>query len=106
MRWTRAGYVDLWADLESNAVVSKRFGLQQGEKLRPIDDYSVSSVNATVTAKDQATADNVDVICAMLLQLMAGLRERGKSTVLRARSFDLAAAYRQLCVAPTSKPFS
>ena len=95
-----------WADLESNAVVSKRFGLQQGEKLRPIDDYSMSSVNATVTAKDQATADNVDVICAMLLQLMAGLRERGKSTVLRARSFDLAAAYRQLCVAPTSKPFS
>ena len=61
-----------WSDLESNAVVSKRFGLQQGEKLRPIDDYSMSSVNATVTAKDQATADNVDVICAMLLQLMAG----------------------------------
>ena len=95
-----------WDSLEDNAVVSKRFGLQQGEKLRPIDDYSMSSVNATVTAKDQATADNVDVICAMLLQLMAGLRAQGKRTDLRARSFDLAAAYRQLCVAPTSKPFS
>ena len=95
-----------WDSLEDNAVVSKRFGLQQGEKLRPIDDYSMSSVNATVTAKDQATADNVDVICAMLLQLMVGLRGHGKCTDLRARSFDLASAYRQLCVAPTSKPFS
>ena len=95
-----------WDSLEANAVVSKRFGLQQGEKLRPIDDYSMSSVNATVTVKDQATADNVDVICAMLLQLMTGLRAHGRSTLLRARSFDLAAAYRQLCIASTSKPFS
>ena len=71
-----------WDSLEETAVVSKRFGLQQGEKLRPIDDYSMSSVNATVTAKDQATADNVDVICAMLLQLMAGLRGQGKCSVL------------------------
>ena len=38
-----------WDSLEENAVVSKRFGLQQGDKLRPIDDYSMSSVNATVT---------------------------------------------------------
>ena len=53
----------------------------------------MSSVNATVTAKDQASADNADVICAMLLQLMAGLRAQGKRTDLRARCFDLAAAY-------------
>ena len=95
-----------WDSLEPNAVVSKRFALQQGEKLRPIDDYSMSSVNATVTVKDQATADNVDVICAMMLQLMTGLRSVGRSTELKARSFDLAAAYRQLCVSPTSRAFS
>ena len=95
-----------WDTLEPHAVVSRRFALQQGEKLRPIDDYSMSSVNATVTSKDQATADNVDVICAMMLQLMTGPHSHGRSTELRARSFDLAAAYRQLCVAPTSKAFS
>ena len=95
-----------WDSLEPNAVVSRRFALQQGEKLRPIDDYSMSSVNATVTVKDQATADNVDVICAMMLQLMTGLSSVGRSTELKARSFDLAAAYRQLCVAPTSRAFS
>jgi len=49
------------------AVVSRRFPLQQGQKLRPIDDYSMSQVNADLSTKDQATADNVDVVCAMLL---------------------------------------
>ena len=95
-----------WDELEDCAVVSRRFGLMQGAKLRPIDDYSMSSINATVTSKDQATADNVDTICAMFLNFIEGLNDRGRSSDLLSRSFDLSAAYRQLCVSAESRPFS
>ena len=94
-----------WEELEPYATVSKRFGIQQGAKLRPIDDFSMSSVNATVSSKDQATADNVDTICATMLHLMSALRANGRSSGIEARSFDLAAAYRQLCIADESRPF-
>lgn len=95
-----------WPSLEEGAVISKRFPLQQGEKLRPIDDYSMSLVNATVTTRDQATTDNIDVICAMLTSLIHGLHREGRSSEILARSFDLSAAYRQLCVSAASRPFS
>ena len=95
-----------WEDLEPYATVSKRFGIQQGSKLRPIDDFSMSSVNATVSSKDQATADNVDTICATMLHFMSTLQANGRSSSIEARSFDLAAAYRQLCIADQSRPFS
>ena len=127
-----------WEDLGSYAAVSKRFGIQQGSKLRPIDDFSMSSVffllerhlaqvawslsvlnlicipqstyaldqggveprqavsprpggqgryrfatasvdfsmssvNATVSSRDQATADNVDTICATMLHFISAL---------------------------------
>lgn len=99
------GLVD-WNDLELDAVVSKRFGLKQGPKLRPIDDYCMSSVNATVTSRDQATADNVDTICAMLRKFVDELDKRSRACGLEARSFDLSAANRQLCVSASSRRFS
>ena len=96
----------LWDELEDSAVVSRRFGLWQGAKLRPIDDYSMSSINATVTSKDQATADNVDTICAMFLSFIEELSNKGRTASLLSRSFDLSAANRQLCVSADSRPFS
>ena len=95
-----------WDELEENAVVSKRFPLQQGAKLRPIDDFSMSLVNATVSMRDQATTDGVDVIAATMCVFMKTLVSQGKCAQLLARSFDLSAAYRQLCVAPSSYSFA
>ena len=88
-----------WAELEEYAVVSKRFPIQQGAKLRPIDDFSMSTVNTTVSMRDQAT-DGVDIIAATMCVFMRALTKQGRSTQLLARSFDLSAAYRQLCVWP------
>ncbi len=82
-----------WDELEENAVVSKRFPLQQGAKLRPIDDFSMSMVNATVSMRDQATTDGVDVIAATMCFFMRALVNQGRSAQLLARSFDLSAAY-------------
>ena len=42
----------------------------------------------------------------MLAELMKQLTRCGKDTQVLARSFDLSAAYRQLCVAPSSYKFS
>ena len=95
-----------WNDLDADVVVSRRFPLRQGPKIRPIDDYSMSSVNATVGMSEQATTDSVDAISAMLAELMKQLSRAGKSTQVQARSFDLSAAYRQLCVAPSSYRFA
>ena len=71
-----------WNDLEEDAVVSKRFPLQQGAKLRPIDDFSMSLVNATVSMRDQATTDGVDVIAATMCVFMRSLVSRGKCAEL------------------------
>ena len=95
-----------WSDLEPHSVVSKRFPLQQGSKLRPIDDFSMSMVNATVSMRDQATTDGVDVIAAMMCVFMRSLAQQRKGSQIVARSFDLSAAYRQLCVAPSSYQFA
>ena len=36
-----------WSELGPTAVVSRRFPVQQGSKIRPIDDYSQSQINST-----------------------------------------------------------
>ena len=95
-----------WELLEEHAVVSKRFPIQQGAKLRPIDDFSMSMVNATVGMRDQATTDGVDTIAPTMCVFIRSLSKCGKSSRLLARSCDLSAAYRQLCVAPSSYPFA
>ena len=66
----------------------------------------MSSVNATVGTMEQATTDNIDVISSMLAEFMKQLSLGGKCRKLLARSFDLSAAYRQLCLAPSSYTFS
>ena len=40
-------------ELEKDAVVSRRFLLQQGSKARVIDDYSVSGINDTCAAHNK-----------------------------------------------------
>ena len=94
------------SSLDRDVVVSRRFPLQQGAKVRPIDDYSTSSINATVGTTEQATTDNIDVISAMLAEMMKQLTRASRRTEVVARSFDLSAAYRQLCVAPSSSKFA
>lgn len=46
-----------WDKLPENSVVSTRFPLIHGEKLRPIDDYSCSQVNSAISIYEQITTD-------------------------------------------------
>ena len=92
-----------WDTLSSGDTVSRRFPLEQGGKVRPIDDMSQSQINSTVTCYKQATVDGPDVICAFATFLMRCLAEQGKPTALSGRSLDLASAYRQLAIADSSR---
>ena len=95
-----------WESLVNDEVVSKRFPIQQGQKVRPIDDYTMSSINATVTQWEQPTVDTVDTICATALSCMRAFRAMGVSSDLQCRSLDLSSAYRQLCISDQSAPFA
>ena len=88
-----------WDQLPDSAVVSRRFPINQSEKVRP---FSQSQINSTVTTYEKATVDGPDVICAMAVKLMKGLRDNGRSSQLLGRALDLASAYRQLAVAEDS----
>ena len=45
-------------------VVSRRFGVVQGGKLRAVDDYSVSRINGTLSATECIDPSDVDQITA------------------------------------------
>ncbi len=49
--------------LPKTSVVSKRFPLMQGEKLRPIDDYCRSQVNFAISIYEQVTRDENRCCC-------------------------------------------
>lgn len=91
-----------WQSLDADAAVSRRFPLVQSSKLRPIDDYSQSQVNSTVTLHEKPTVDNADVVAAIFIYFMQALFSNGRCTRLVSRSLDLASAYRQLAIEPAS----
>lgn len=74
----------------------KRFGLRQKHKIPLIDDFSESSVNATVSVFESPVLHTVDVACAAILHWFACARTAGLDAKLLARTFDLASAYRQV----------
>ncbi len=52
--------------LDPEAVISRRFGIWQGDKCRPIDDFRASGVNATTSAEDSVTVHSADTIAASI----------------------------------------
>ena len=86
--------------------VTRRFGIKQGEKVRPIDNYSESQVNDAATITNKCSVDGTDTICAMIVSCMNDLKAVGKDTGLVGRSFDLKAAYRQLAISDKSLKFA
>ena len=113
---------DLDVTLGPRWVGCKRFGLRQGEKIRPIDDYSDSCVNSCVTVRDKIPLSDVDWVCsvARCWALVLGTdaqttvqdTEGGSVTIkphaewqscgveLHGGCFDLDAAYKQFPIHP------
>ena len=88
-------------ELPEGAILSRRFGLKQPNKVRLIDDLSASSINKTVQCSETPRPHTTDVIASVAL----GLLERCHGEVL-GKTFDLKAAYRQLGIHKDSLSFS
>ena len=82
-------------DLPKGCVVSPRFGLQQKNKLRPIDNFSASQVNAATGLQDKFVVDAVDEICAMI---KAWIQRAGRGLKLVGKTYDMRKAYRQIAI--------
>ena len=80
-----------FSSLPENAIINRRFGLKQRNKVRLIDDFSGSQVNSTVQSFESPKPHNTDVIASVVLSLL-----RCNSKQFLGRAYDLKSAYRQL----------
>ena len=81
--------------LPAGALVSPRFGLKQKNKLRPIDDLSISGVNMSTSLPERLKVDAVDECAAMVKEM---LKRAGGKQALVGKTYDLRKAYRQLAI--------
>ena len=89
----------------ADCLISSRFPLMQGDKLRPIDNYSSSLINETVTVSEKPVTHSIDEIALLITKLSKVAKKKGL-TELYGRTADLKSAYRQLAIADTSLKFS
>ena len=82
--------------IPSGATLTRRFGVFQRDKVRPIDDYKASLVNSAVTQVEIVTLHGIDHIACLAAALMSAAKRRGSSVQLVSKCWDLAAAYKQI----------
>ena len=90
-------------DVPDDYPLSKRFGIMQGNKVRCIDDFSRSSVNACVQSSESPKPHTLDVFGALCVTAMATSKQ---PSGWKGRTFDLVGAYRQCAVRPSSRPYA
>lgn len=57
------------AEIPSDIPLSKRFGVEQGGKIRCVDDFSASGINATAQPLESPKPHTLDVVAGMLSTL-------------------------------------
>ncbi|CAE7837218.1 pol [Symbiodinium sp. CCMP2592] len=73
--------------------------------LRPIDNYSSSLINDTVTVSEKPITHSIDEI-ALLINTLSSAARKKNLNALYGKTADLKGAYRQLAVSDTSLDFS
>ena len=71
-------------------------------KVRPIDDYKASQVNACVTQTEQVTIHSMDVVAGTIAYWLRCSQECKCSSDILAKCWDLKSAYKQLPLTDTS----
>lgn len=92
--------------IPKSAPITRRFGITQGEKIRLIDDYSMSNVNSCVTSAEAPVLHTVDTAGALLCKWLSKRSECRLSPELVARTFDLKSAYRQIALSREGRDYS
>ena len=86
------------SSLGPRSLVTRRFGIRQGQKIRPIDNYLESGMNSTSSATDTITVHTADCIAAGLSYRL-GNDTKCKDSGLLIRTWDLQKAYKNLPLA-------
>ncbi|CAE7037204.1 unnamed protein product [Symbiodinium sp. CCMP2592] len=83
-------------------LVSRRFGIQQGQKVRCIDNLTSSGVNLAVQAYEAPQPQSTDVVASTCLRLLESIKKRAGKVLFKilGKAFDYTAAYRQMPVHP------
>ena len=76
--------------IDAQGVPTRRFGVLQRDKVRPIE---ASLVNSSVTQVEVVTLHGVDHIAGMGSALLKSLKNHGRDDALVAKCWDLASAY-------------
>ena len=84
-------------DLERQ-FIAKRFPIQQKEKTRLIDDFSICGVNSAFGMAEKLRVDAIDEILAGISVLLDSEGFAGRNKGLLGRTFDLKSAYKQFGV--------
>ena len=95
----------VWLTTEfSGRSITMRFGIRQGEKIRLIDDCTISCLNLTVGLRERFELHTIDKLAAILSRAL----ERSPASGLKSwvgRNYDLKAAYKQYGIHPTDREF-
>ena len=75
-----------------------RFGVLQEEKVRPIDNFRGSFVNAACGVSEKVEVDSVDRILEAILACLSARLPASPHPRLVGRTWDLKSAYKQLAV--------
>ena len=86
------------SQLEPGAVISCRFPLRQGSKIRTLDDYLGSGINDCTTTHNKIDLHMIDTFAALVREFFKRSKAMGTSSVLLAKTYDLKSAYRQVPV--------
>ena len=82
--------------LPAGATLTRRFGVRQKNKTRPIEDYKASFVNSSVTQMETASVHTVDHIAALVSCALKTAENNKRPIELVAKTWDLADAYKQV----------
>ncbi len=87
----------IWMDESKSIagkVIAKRFGLQQGSKLRVIDDCTCGGLNHSVGLQEKFQLHSIDLLASMMSHSFSMLTGASHPRVV-GRTYDLRSAYKQ-----------
>ena len=85
----------------SSCLISRRFGVRQGAKVRVIDDGKASGINQTVGLPERFRLHGVEFISALLSKALDD--PRSANAIIEGKTLDLTSAYKQYAVAPEDR---
>ena len=95
----------VWRDVTSdydNVILARRFGLQQKNKVRVIDDCSIGGYNKTYGTKEKLRVHAIDQLAAYLSWLCTELADEIDDGIV-GRTYDLRSAYKQFGVSSKTR---